>query len=732
MNPQIFSSTALELMRGEGNPEAALRVVADEISTVEPHDVPSAGPGLLLSAVAAAHPETDPRPVRDAIVTAISNADLQNTQQAALDELFRMLDTLTTMVQANLLQPLLTGILETGNVHPRWAERAIDLLAEITFWQAAFLDLDQLVHLLGQLPEALLEPFVANVLEPVIFTRPATLTPEQIDRMTASPEQTFACRYLLYALSENPVVPALVRELASAHGAATLPLQQTWRDLTAGRGLKVVCIHNIADGLGDEIVRVNPFLQALLDDHPETNITLVTDRPALWSHSRLTVISFDQPDAIRAALGAQPDVLFRLIEAGIPHLNHDPDLMKALDDPRGDVQPFLYILSGKRWNGFTFDSVQLNGVEWATATGFDKIRGRSGYDPVNRLIAELGIPLRTGTNPPPSGTLLAANEQHAATSWRQMMSRNVENRPVVLINPFGGSAAIKGFVRRKLDDLAAILGELIAGGSYLIITPNSDWWGSPNIAEEAIQRLDPDQRRYTTIAQIPERRDLSLQSLLHAISTADRIVTIEGWMGHAAWALGKPVETLMVAGSEGHGWLPSGRDAVQQPRMFRGNPRLDQPPLPEQPRRGAWLQLLQRIRDVSWQPFVEDALNSEDADIRRLATVALQGMNNPGSTAKLVGLLRDPNHRVRGTAAGALMNRRPANVDPAMLWAYRTIGAPHPNWMQVEHAGAAIRPALQAALDGDSPVIRREAAIVVEALGKRIFEDPNWMDRNHD
>lgn len=726
------SQTALEIMRGGANPEPALRQVAKAISSMEPYEVPAAGPGLTLCAVAASFPESDPEQVRKAIVEAVSKADLENTRQPVLDELFRMLETLTTMVQANLLQPPLSDILSTENLHPRWANRSIDLLAEITFWHAAALDPDQLIDLLQNLTNTQLEAFVANVLEPVIFTRTTSLTLDQVNRITATPNQTFVSRYLLYALATNPVAPSEVRELASVRCEGLLPLQQAWRDLTGNRGLSVVCIHNIADGLGDEIVRINPLLQALIDDHPETTITLVTDRPALWNHPRLTTVSFDQPETIQAALSSKPDVLFRLTETGIPHLNHDPALMKNLDARAGDYQPLLSIRAKKGWDNFTFDSVQLNGTEWAAAAGFDSARGRSGYDPASRLIAELGLPLRTGTNPPASGTLLAANEQHAADTWQQLTGENVDGRPVMLVNPFGGSAALKGFVQRKLEDLVTILTDLVADGNYLILTPNSDPWGTPALAAEAIQLLEPSQQRYVTIGPQPDRRDLTLQRLLHAISMADRIVTIEGWMGHAAWAMGKPVEILMVAASEGQGWLPWGRDASQQPRVFRGNSHLDGPPLPEQPRKRAWLQLLQRIRDDSWQPFVNEALNSEDTDIRQSAAIALQGINNPESTARLLELLNDPSHRVRGTAAGALLNRSTVNIDPAILWTYRKIGTLHPNWMQIEHAGTGIRPALKAALADDSPVVRREAATVIEALGKRIFEDPNWMDRNHD
>lgn len=142
------SQTALEIMRGGANPEPALRQVAKAISSMEPYEVPAAGPGLTLCAVAASFPESDPEQVRKAIVEAVSKADLENTRQPVLDELFRMLETLTTMVQANLLQPPLSDILSTENLHPRWANRSIDLLAEITFWHAAALDPDQLIDLL--------------------------------------------------------------------------------------------------------------------------------------------------------------------------------------------------------------------------------------------------------------------------------------------------------------------------------------------------------------------------------------------------------------------------------------------------------------------------------------------------------------------------------------------------------------------------------------------------------
>lgn len=717
-----------DLLRGEVDRAVLISRIADAILAFDPYAIPPAEPGMLLSAVAAFCPDTDPGEVRQAIATQLWQANLEETRQPALDELFRMLETLALLNEAELLQPLLIELLSSGRIHPRWIRKSIHLLEEVVFWHAARLDLESLIDLACTLDEEWLAPLFANVIEPVAFTRVATLTVDQIDRLTARPEQLLAAKYFLYALAGCPDAGGELRAVSSKRSADLLPLKPLWKRLAGGRPLNVLCIHNIADGLGDEIVRINPLLQALLDGQQETTITLVSDRPALWSHPRLKVISFDDSDAINAALEARPDVLFSLHERDNRHLNHDPRLIEVKDELLEEYEPLLHIEASKGWNGFVFDVVRINGMEWAQATGVNRLRGRSAYDPVSRLIAELGLPLRIGSMPPASGSLLASTEPHAAETWQQLINANAGNRPVTLINPFGGSAGIKGFVERKLDDLTRLLGQVIDDGNFVVVVPNSDPWGSPEIARRAIEALKPDQQKHVAVGPLPVRRDLTLQCILHAISVADRVITIEGWMGHAAWAMGRPVETLIMPHSEGRAWLPWGRDTYQQPRLFRGSPELDNPPLPEQPRKHAWLQLIRRAHHRDLQSLLESALLSEDIDIRRAATLTLRRIRDQWATRKLEELLNDRDYRVRGIAAGTLLDRGSTILPASTLWSFRLIGSANPNWKHLEAAGITAKPALQAALQDANPVIRREAAFTIEYLGRKLGLNPNWMD----
>src|SRR3954451_9590449 len=67
---------------------------------------------------------------------------------------------------------------------------------------------------------------------------------------------------------------------------------------------RVVMVHNIDDGQGDEIIRTGALAQALVDCHPELEIVLITRRLHLYTHPRIRTVSILDRAAAREALRA--------------------------------------------------------------------------------------------------------------------------------------------------------------------------------------------------------------------------------------------------------------------------------------------------------------------------------------------------------------------------------------------------------------------------------------------
>src|SRR4029079_1975996 len=57
-------------------------------------------------------------------------------------------------------------------------------------------------------------------------------------------------------------------------------------------------VQNIADGQGDEIIRVVPLLEALLSFNPQLEVVLITKQTYLYTHSRVTLVPIDDRDSV--------------------------------------------------------------------------------------------------------------------------------------------------------------------------------------------------------------------------------------------------------------------------------------------------------------------------------------------------------------------------------------------------------------------------------------------------
>src|SRR5262249_58819280 len=80
------------------------------------------------------------------------------------------------------------------------------------------------------------------------------------------------------------------------------------------------------------------------------------------------------------------------------------------------------------------------------------------------------------------------------------------------------------------------------------------------------------------------RADRVMRLYKYFASYADLVVTVEGWMMHVAYALGRPFRLLMAPYSA-HDWVPERRGAAPPPaaRTSSGRPQPPRPPRPGRP-----------------------------------------------------------------------------------------------------------------------------------------------------
>jgi hypothetical protein len=740
--PESAERLALSLLRDGGDAACVLARLRSAIAAFDCWSPPSGDAGLLLAALAAVRPAAIPEEIGAALAAVVRRGDLCRTWQPALDEAFALLALLAATPAHVVIPDLVQDILRVPGLHPRWYWKAVALLQSECEWRPDVVDLASLLATAERIEGREASALFHAVIAPLLLANPNGCDINTVRRACALPTDAYEARYLIAALANHDGTSDEVRAWARQVSVDWFPLGDAWRRLFGRQPLNVLCVQNIADGQGDEMIRTVPLLQALLDDQPESRVTLITDRAYLYGHPRIETIAFDERTRIEAMLRQPLDGLIEFFEPRVPHLNHDPDLAVQLITWRDAANLRFDVQSSKGWTQFTFDSVRLGGMEWTDSLQFNQLLDNSVYDPVTRLIAELGLPLRVGEQSPRSEPVLA--DQHwrpADAAWEETISGNVERRPLALLNPFGGNAALKGFVRQKFDDLAALVQSLIEDGYFVVICPSGTAWGSRDLIENLLNRLANRVRSYVGIAPDPAISDLleteedlrretarasdTMRGLISFVARADLIVTVEGWMMHAAYLLGRPYRLLLLPKSGNQSWLPWGRSQRQFLWLFQGDPVLDHPPLPEQPRKAAWLALLNRVTDPAWCACLGQIEQTDDPDIRRAAVRALGRSGSSAIVPHLTSLLADRSSMTRSAAAEALLNFQRDAVGhggvpaAATLEAYRLIGAtPFTDWGALIRQGATALPALYAALHGDEPVLRREAAIVLEHISR--------------
>jgi hypothetical protein len=356
-----------------------------------------------------------------------------------------------------------------------------------------------------------------------------------------------------------------------------------------------------------------------------------------------------------------------------------------------------------------------------------------------RLLAELGLPQRAAEEPSLTPSVLTGTPSpDAERVWAELTAPQpgVARRPVALMNPFGGSGTTKGFHQQDALIAAEISG-LVEEGFLVVMLPNSQTWGRRSAIDAILALLDARVRQHVRIAPDPadtepaaqvtllERselpyRDRAMRMFKYFARYADVSVTVEGWLAHFAYILGRPFRLFLAAGSFAADYHPRFRGPNQRlvasfspaalfahcrdSRLREGDP----PPLAHKPRKFLFEMALIGLGEVGDMRDVAAfrlALKSGDAYCRTWATTALGRVAPVDAKADLLAALKDRWPGVMREASLALLR---AEIDCShelgahyreLLQGY--IDIDKQNWEAVASLGPKVLPALSDAAKCD-------------------------------
>jgi hypothetical protein len=436
------------------------------------------------------------------------------------------------------------------------------------------------------MPDHHREEVLNKIIEPLVFKKGAALTAEVFDRLCLTYQSSLRLRYFLFYLTHRPGLPAALRERALSKLEALkdtqelFPLHQSVRENLRIGKKKALIVHNTLEGFGDELIRMGTFIQALVDFNPELEVTVMTGRPSVYDHPRVQAV------AIKGEVG---DVFQASYDVVVSHLPDDESrlysgiLYGEVNRLRGrgthlltvDTQHFTR--HDRQKHRFAIGDLRVDGIAWAEELGLN-VMGTSVYEPGYRLLAELGIGFRVGSEIPPEESIMAGLKDKALKDeWDDLVAGNFEGRPVVFFNPFGGRNSNKGYAegsrainyQYSFSELAQRVQELVNMGYFVIFSPGSDvselrqrTWARRSVAQDFVSSLDPRVQQYLAI--IKDEDEMPEGALNYFTQAAAFLITVEGGMAHAAYLMGAPYYVLFTPKSGSESWIPFGTNENQR------------------------------------------------------------------------------------------------------------------------------------------------------------------------
>ncbi len=613
-------------------------------------------------------------------------------------------------------------------------------LPQVAEWNDTDSAGEQLLQLLDTPGLSVQRRTVGPILERLCLRHPEEVTPQLLE-LLASSKLVRDFHYLRSWLVGRKSLSEETRGKLGSGAAVSAEIRSAVRRRLGDGACRVLIVHNINDSRSSEIVRVTPLADALLALNPRLEITLVTRRRYLYDHPRVKVISVENAGAVYECLESRLQAVIDFYEAGNKRQNYRPELELAVQEHVSKERP-LFISAGKGTDQFTFSRLMLGRMDYAGDLDLDVQRVPNVYDPSYRLAAVLGIPLRMGEEQPDDGSILVASpSDEARAEWTRLTERCGAggDRPIALVNPFGESDLLRGFTPETAPSLAAELEVLVGEGYSVVILPNGLSWGT---GAEAVNAVRSEFQPFITTApdlvlsgadsdaskKLPlDRADQILRWFKYFSSYADLVVTVEGWLMHLAYQMGRPYSLWMMPYSGQLEWHPFGASARQHivagmsshTSPDTGSELLgesDEPPQPRYPRKELLLYLLEGLGKMEGSfaagPLLL-AARSVDRHVRAAAIAALARFESEETRKVALGALRDPSWEVRAAAAEALLySRRDLRWEldegyERVLRCHSLIGKGR--WADVLAIGKAAMAPLMLAMKDEDPAMRREA-----------------------
>ncbi len=404
----------------------------------------------------------------------------------------------------------------------------------------------------------------------LILRRPGFMTPEVVDMMDGYYSRA------QYGYSVDKAVQLMfsrhllkIKEMPQRkvfYNAPHLPVVHSV--LHDKENPKVLILHNIADGMGDELIRNGTVMPALLDLNPALEIFIYTQRPFLYSHPRVHVSSyFDLKDLDK--LPHQFDMIVDHYDKKQNYFNLGsrreewdarPLVLAYLEYAKAPV----FYRTDKEDDLFQSKDFAVNGKKIDMQVSTHNV-----YDPIYQICAKLNLPFRVGTRPVQSkeGFLFTAIKGPQIDSYWDRIQKQKEKvgaDKVAVFNPFGGENGDKGYPVERIRDMMRIIDALIKRGYFVVILPSGRWF------EGALSPEWFRSSRWNGTAHLQGHMMLMPEPgqypLLHKqlIDRSDLVVTVEGGIQHLAFNLGKKMIAMMMKGSGYENkWAPLARSATQ-------------------------------------------------------------------------------------------------------------------------------------------------------------------------
>jgi hypothetical protein len=232
----------------------------------------------------------------------------------------RFFSLLAGSAVAPVASQALVGLLVQRRVPTRCRVALLTGLAVHVRWQPRIVSLEAALRVARATPDGSgLDLLLNEVVEPLISERPGALDAATVDRLIRAFGRRPRLRYVLAGLAERsgllqPVRPRLDRWLARRFPAR--PAAATLRHGT----FALLAVHNVSGGQGDEIVRVIPLVQAFLDGNPALEVTILSKRPYLYDHPRVSPVSILDAPVVDRTLGPRFDGIVDWNARSVPAL----------------------------------------------------------------------------------------------------------------------------------------------------------------------------------------------------------------------------------------------------------------------------------------------------------------------------------------------------------------------------------------------------------------------------